>query len=612
MIWATTGSQLVDPARVSAAGAAGPDAFSDSISREIGTTTGYGVPALDPFVPVQTGDAAYRWLAELEQAGLVHPSQSLSAPLSRYEFALSLAEVLQRRLNGAGSPSAASTSTTQAGHSAAAETSTQKGEQVTEAAPGVGVRAPIMMTVDAQSVDRVVQGVDRKYAAEVRTALTSLLVQFGPELQVLGFDVQLPASRQLGLSMASLAGPQPWEDDLKAAPLQAKGVTGSAGWSSSPLEWSYQLGLQAANRAGMSLETGSGQQLAGPAGWSELALGQAGMPTVQAGVIAGPVVTEVSLVSPPGDIMGVTPDEPGTPVIGLDTRWQVSEGTALHWWWGTPMQPEAAGKSSLASVGQGELTAIGGTLAITPQVSLEGEVARHGSGDGAGPQTGASRVGASVALGNVLVGASYRWVDPGFRPLLPGGDTPTSGSTLNMQVRRSALQVEAKVDRSQGDGTSSGSTRQVVALGLTYDLNNLAVLRAGYEWADLWATPAGGQPVATSQRRLQVGIGMQQGSSTQGVRADLLLAGATKAENEPLTLSTTASLEYRLLPWNARLVAGLGQTGTGLSTSLRLGYEPSADTSVWVGYQLVDYGQGDQKPTTPPANQAKAGLTIRF
>lgn len=588
------------PAGTTARAASAPDLISSWGSGGFGMSS----PA-DP--------QSVRDLAELRELGLleVWPSSGSPGdqePPSRYEVAVSLASLLSR-LDGARRSPPQETGGDGDGDGSGSQLARPSSQ---------GVALPPLVVVDAAALERLISPtLAPAVRIRARQVLERLVVEFAPELGLLGYRVTLaraqpgassvtgwsepglPGSTGAGVDPATITSPknarQPGE--IEPAPVVPLGA------GVSRFEWSYRLGSHPAPPAGYSLD--------GSDPVRRVTTGSDGKDDATPEAVSG----EVLLVMPP--VLG----DQNAALIQVDAAYRAGDRGEARWKWYSPLLVLPGSQVVLQP---GSISSLGGEMEVLPGLTLRGELAQALGGKEQAVKN-ASMLGTKVVLGEVQVGATARWFDPGFGQLAEGAAGTEMRRLYDLEVKGRDLTLSAQFGKLWEAGTektpwndlpAGQEERTIRAVGLSYDVSNLAVIRAGYEWID----PAGnGSAGATGtilrQEAMQFGIGLATSAQGKGtIRADVTWKGTTPGAGGEMEVSTTASLEYRLLPWSARFLAGTHQGGRSTAATISLGYTPSADTSFWIGYRLAEY-RADQDSWNWagfPDNSAQAGLTIRF
>ena len=155
------------------------------------------------------------------------------------------------------------------------------------------------------------------------------------------------------------------------------------------------------------------------------------------------------------------------------------------------------------------VTSWGGTLILHPAFSVSGEYAQN---MGAQDDAGAVKVGANVRLGEVELGAKYKNLQRSFIEMdEEAGET--TGYGLSLRLGDVSVTTERDVVHRRDAGEI---LKTITSLGLNYELGNVGVLRAGYEYVDLdkLVEQSGGAP------RLQWGWTLHPGGT---ITADVVL-----------------------------------------------------------------------------------------
>ncbi|MGI6558242.1 MAG: hypothetical protein ACOX20_04570 [Limnochordia bacterium] len=192
---------------------------------------------------------------------------------------------------------------------------------------------------------------------------------------------------------------------------------------------------------------------------------------------------------------------------------------------------------------------------------------------------GAVKVGANVRLGEVELGAKYKNLQRSFVEVdEEAGET--TGYGLSLRLGDVSVTTERDVVHRRDAGEI---LKTITSLGVNYELGNVGVLRAGYEYVDL------DKLVEQGKRGTTTSVGM-----------DFYIPGGT------ITADVVYSGEGALRsPW-----ANLGEEQGGeRSTSIGLGYKLDNDISVLLGYKLVDFSgmEAEERQAT-----ATAEFSIRF
>lgn len=578
----------------------------------VGSFDGVFAPSnRNPFATIPAGDVIYRDLNHLREAGILDPQLialvSENQPLSRYEIAVYLARIL----SSAGAAEGKQGGLQPRAQPGVGQLKSASVSAQTAGPMSVGVGLPDRVLVDETLLDSLWE---RHYAAAggvARSAFVDLLVEFSSELAVMGYQISLDRGiRRSAPTLLSAASSRPVEVGFQS------GAVGSGtgerwgqadenlfvlpDWAragTSRLEWSYRLGE--------AYEKSTGYSIA-PAGASVAGAASGSSPAGTGQPVTGPWEGKVLVVVPTGS------GGRGAAMVGLDTSYKLGSVAEARWQW---LSPYNLSQGSQPVVSPGTVSTLGGEMRLLPGVTVRGELVQAFGADGSNPSS-SSRVATQVVLGDVQLGASARWTQPGF-PAADSVGTEEHGSrSYDLEVKGGDVTLSARLDQTGSAGASDLARfepgRTVRAIGLTYDLNNLAVVRAGYQWIDLRSAVEGNHQ---QQGTAELGVGLTaNGPGGTSVKADVLWQG-TAGDGGGLEVSTTASLEYRLLPWSARFMTDTRlRGGRTTSTSLSVGYSPSGDTSFWIGYKLVEY-RADQDTWLQdqvPENVAQAGLIIRF
>ena len=222
------------------------------------------------------------------------------------------------------------------------------------------------------------------------------------------------------------------------------------------------------------------------------------------------------------------------------------------------------------------VTSWGGTLILHPAFSVSGEYAQNMAAE---DDAGAVKVGANVRLGEVELGAKYKNLQRSFVEVDEDAGE-TTGYGLSLRLGDVSVTTERDVVHRRDAGEI---LKTITSLGVNYELGNVGVLRAGYEYVDLDTLVAQGKK-----------------GSTTSVGMDFYIPGGT------ITADVVYSGEGALRsPW-----ANLGEEQGGeRSTSIGLGYKMDNDISVLLGYKLVDFSgmEAEERQAT-----ATAEFSIRF
>ncbi|MBE3578054.1 MAG: hypothetical protein IMX00_10250 [Limnochordales bacterium] len=565
--------------------------------------------ASNPFATIPPGDVIYRDLQLLRDAGVLEPQAqaliSVQPPLSRYEVAVCLARILSSVGPVEGKAGGAKS---QAEATAEPATAAQVSPPAA-GTPSVGVGLPESVVVDEALLDRLFARRPGAAASSVREALVNLLVEFSSELAVMGYRVHLSAGNERSILPSLLAAGSTStgvgftldreESDVSDSSSRAgDGSLVLPAWArsgASRLEWSYHLGESYGKSTGYSLAQAAENAASAAAGANQ----PGGSPWEGKVLVVVPAAAAAAGRS--------------SALVGLDTSYKLGSIGEARWQWWSPYSLSLASQPVVAP---GSVSTLGGEMRLLPGVTVRGELIQTYGSDGTSP-TSSSRVATQVVLGDLQLGASARWTQPGFPVAGSEGGNGGGSRSYELEVKGGDVTLTAHLARMNPVGALDLARyepgRTVRAIGLTYDLNNLAVIRAGYQWIDLGPGKEGNHQQQQGTAELGVGL-TANGPGGTSVKADVLWQG-TAGEGRGVEVSTTASLEYRLLPWSARFMTDtrLGD-GRTTSTSLSLGYSPSDDKSFWIGYKLVEYHPDQDRwlRDQTPENVAQAGLFIRF
>ncbi len=308
----------------------------------------------------------------------------------------------------------------------------------------------------------------------------------------------------------------------------------------------------------------------------------------------------------------------GDNVIRLNDRMQI-EASVL-----------ARSRAALDGDSPGSIGTIGGSVRVTPDFLVSGEYAGNASKESSG--TDAVNVGALWQLGDVELGAKYRSVKPGFDSLL-GVDLAEQGKTrgYDFTVRVGDVLIRTSRDTVDSLDNDLAGLQTVHSMGVSYDLAKDTVIRADYSYSDTSIArkpdpldppeepplDEPGREESKARRRTAIGVGVDtpKGSLELGLKyeGDSEL-GAAKLGSR----GASAGVKYPV-PWAQETVLqadvsmeeGAGQS----STSLSLGFVFRKDTSLLVGYKMIDFDRAmreDEAEDTTSDNVATAEFSIRF
>ena len=237
---------------------------------------------------------------------------------------------------------------------------------------------------------------------------------------------------------------------------------------------------------------------------------------------------------------------------------------------------------------------VGGTYAVTPQLTLTTELAHNPSpGDGGG----AVRVGAVLhPTPELTVGALLSSFDEGYRTLFGGTEGARSRVDLSAEIGRWILSLRREhVVRAEGE---EGSTTR---LGLESYLNENTVLRAARE---VGRGMEGGEESEADKTEVDLEIRFELGKLGLGVAVESDKKGLPTS----IVRRTHATLEHAVGPIG-RASAGFSvvdqEKGSETSSNLGIRYDFN-DASVVLRYEIFT------KVGEVPENVTTAEVSIKF
>lgn len=236
------------------------------------------------------------------------------------------------------------------------------------------------------------------------------------------------------------------------------------------------------------------------------------------------------------------------------------------------------------------VASLGGQYIISPDVILEGQYLYNTETSAKGT---AMQVGATVRLGELEVGGSFRALQSGFRPVSSPELVGDGGTGYELTFKLGDLILSTVRDRMQF--SDSSQSQITTSVDVSYGLPNSVLLKAGYRQTDLDSGKLAdlGAPAVTSlgvdipipQGRLQLGLTSETGDG-QYVSLDPEEEDGETGEKKESSARTTATL--------------------GLS------YSVGQNASFQFNYKLIDFSEFMKKTDEPSANMATAEFTIRF
>ena len=254
---------------------------------------------------------------------------------------------------------------------------------------------------------------------------------------------------------------------------------------------------------------------------------------------------------------------------------------------------------------------IGGTIRVAPDFVISG-----GYAGGAGEDPSDSELknfGAVWQIGDLELGAKYRSVNPGSEALL-GFDFTEQMRTrgYDFTVRVGDILIRTSRDTVNALNDESAQPNTVHSMGVSYDVGSDTVIRADYSFSDVKVPysppPASGGPGTepsdpgeepslpepvppefSIRRRAAIGVGVDTptGSVEFGLKyeGDSQLGGANLGSR-----GASAGVKYpvgeeTVMQAGVEVEEGAGQS----SKSLSLGFVFQADTSLLVGYKMIDF-----------------------
>ncbi|MGI6037391.1 MAG: hypothetical protein ACOYD6_04105 [Limnochordia bacterium] len=218
------------------------------------------------------------------------------------------------------------------------------------------------------------------------------------------------------------------------------------------------------------------------------------------------------------------------------------------------------------------LGSLGGTVILHPRLSLTGEYAQNLSTDSSG-----IKLGGSMKLGAMELGASFKTLEPGFEKDIPVFAEST-GYGFNMRLGDLLISTERDLVLSEEE-----LLRSATSYGVNFEVGNIGVLRAGYEYVDL-------DKLMPDEPRTTTSVGLDFYIPGGTIKADVVYAGDGT------------------IPWSKQ-----GDENFGLrSTSVGLGYSFNNDISLLLGYKLVDFNVVEDEELEGTETKATAEFAIRF
>lgn len=235
-----------------------------------------------------------------------------------------------------------------------------------------------------------------------------------------------------------------------------------------------------------------------------------------------------------------------------------------------------AGPEELWQLDRGAtVTALAGRYSPVPWLSITGEYAQN---LWALPLVAsAMRLGATLHLGDVKLGARVGRVAPEFQPAL-GSAAPGDEVGLDATVRLGDVQLRAGAGRRNvTDGTGEPSPELITSVGLRIGLIAGASVTADYELISVQDLEEGRRPERSRTR-----LGLNWDASAARVQMGLEWAAGHQepgsARADPGRLEASAAVSYQLSPYAA----------------------------VMLGYHLIDFGADRERA------DATARITLRF
>lgn len=579
-----------------------------------------GVRLYGPLAELPAGHWAYRTLEELMRAGLVveYAPGAFDAErtISRYEAALLLVDAFRRAGAVASGPEGPARLRTLLPERLVASAGNGAGDrqELLEIVKALGREFAEELKVLGFAMEGVPAGGARPAGAggsfEVRSSASLSLQTGGVKAAASSGSAAAPSGGETarpapGAAQAGSAGPEltgkggpPVETRrTEAVPAPGVAVPGPAVSVTS----SYELGLRMAVPGRwdvdgqVDLGTLEPTQLGllvlspSPDRWvwarvgsvdspvaSGLALGEgAGALTLQgieARVLGGDARTGIVIASevPPGGASAASSQGKAKAIAVLDGSLALSRQIVV----GGAIIRGGAGPEELWQLDRGAtVTALSGRYSPVPWLSITGEYAQN---LWALPLVAsAMRLGATLHLGDVKLGARVGRVAPEFQPAL-GSAAPGDEVGLDATVRVGDVQLRAGAGRRNvTDGTGEPAPELITSVGLRVGLIAGASVTADYELISVQDLEQGRRPDRSRTR-----LGLDWDAS-----AARLQMGLEWAASRP----------------------GVGQSGEGrLEASAAVSYQLSPYAAVMLGYHLIDFGADSERA------DATARITLRF
>lgn len=579
---------------------------------------GYAVRLYGPLAQLPAGHWAYKALEDLMQAGLVVEYTpglfDVDRVITRYEAALLLVDAFRR----------ADAVTAEAQGPARLRTLLPE-RLVAAGVSGADAGARLMETVRALGKEFAEELKVLGFAMEGVVQPSGLEVAASGTLRVRSSASRLPASESARLPSASAgaegasaaeAGPPAMTEEAGATDLappepQAVGVDETPGIAAGLTL--PRVGLQA-SPAAVASEYELGIRLALPSRWD--VDGQVDLatltPTELGLLVAGPdpdrwLWARVgSVVSPLGASLGLgATDEPLTlqgiearllggdartgivvgepvptvPLMGEDGRGKtvaVLDGSLVlsrQVVVGGAVIRTSDDRTALLELGEGAtVTSLSGRVALLPWLSITGEYAQN---LWALPLVGsAMRLGATLQLGDVTLGARVGRISPEFRPAL-GAVRPGDEVGVDATVDLGDIRLRAGTGRRHVvSETGVPRPEQTTSFGVRIGWLAGATVAADYELISVEDLEAG-----RDLARTRLGVGLETPAAQVQMGLEWGPREPYHATIEDRHLEASASVSYRLNPYSA----------------------------VMLGYRLIDFGQDAGREAG-----ATAQITVRF
>lgn len=231
------------------------------------------------------------------------------------------------------------------------------------------------------------------------------------------------------------------------------------------------------------------------------------------------------------------------------------------------------------------IASVGGQLALLPELIVEGQYS-HNTETQLG--AGLMQLGATVRLGELEVGGSYRARQQGYQEL--DSDLSGEGHGYGFSLKLGDLAVSTARDQVEEEQDMFTTT----SFDLSYGLPNSMLLRAEYRQVESELKTLGelGTPTTASvgldipipQGRLRLGVSSEMGSNSQ---SDNIIG--------PSSFDSDSSQDL----------------GTRKTASVGLSYLLEGDASLQLNYKLIDF-DGLQSSDEQKSNVAVAEFSIKF